>query len=490
MSISSDEINLLIQYYLQELGYTHAAFAFGCESQIPTKEISKRKVQPGSLVYLIQKGIMFANMEAAAEKALDEPSIQFAHQLNLLRNDLNQNSELVDELCASTRLMKVFPTPDQIEIRPFYLNNQSSLFLQGHQTPAIVCAWNKTSEYMATASEGGSILFWFFERQSNQTCVAHHLSTIQSSDSKSPNESKDITALSWSSFLEDNELLLASGNFNGEISIYKQGQEVNSISHHQTPIVEMHFSDNELNLLSAASGGTVLISAIDEASLTPSLLAQWEIKDEVVGAVWMNDQNSVLIASTKNLYIAKKSDTNPTSIFNASAPIIQLVSNVRYDLFIVGDEDGNVSVFDIQGSNIYTNNICKATICCLSISETSPFTFATGCANGLVNIISLSPMSSGNPAKISDIINTDSKIINFDGHISPAYCVTFDPNGKYLVSAAREIINVWSIEQKKLILSYIATCPVIVVTWSPDGRFLTICLFSGEVAVIDFKQLC
>ena len=106
-SISSDEINLLIQYYLQELGYNHAAFAFGCESQIPEK-ISKRKVLPGSLVYLIQKGIMFTNMEAAAEKALDDPVIQFAHQLNLLRDDLNQNMELVDELCASTRLMKTF----------------------------------------------------------------------------------------------------------------------------------------------------------------------------------------------------------------------------------------------------------------------------------------------------------------------------------------------------------------------------------------------
>lgn len=492
MSISSDEINLLIQHYLQELGYSHAAFAFGCESQIPTKEIAKRRVQPGSLVYLIQKGIMFAHMEAAAEKALAEPSVQFAHQLNLLRTNLRQSTELVDELCASTRRMKVFPTPDQTEIRPFYLNNQSALFLQGHQTPALVCAWNATSEYMATASEAGNILIWNYETLQNQSCIVHHLATIKRPDSKTLNEPNDITALSWSSMTSDNEILLASGNFNGVISIYKRGVEVNSISFHQTPIVELHFRDNGFVLLAASSGGTITISSIDESSFTHVLLAHWEMKEEIIGAEWI-DENSILIASTKNLYYVKEGEGNPTSVFTASSPIVQLVSNSKNDIFVVGDSNGNINVFNSQGNNIYYNKAHNGSICCISISEKNPLTFATGGADGLAHIISINPPQNKGPTtKLNDIINTNpnSQIINLEGHVSPVYCVAFDPLGRYIASAAKETINIWLIEEQKLIISYIATCPAIDVCWSPNGRFLTICLFSGEVAVIDFDQLC
>ena len=161
-------------------------------------------------------------------------------------------------------------------------------------------------------------------------------------------------------------------------------------------------------------------------------------------------------------------------------------------MFVIGDSNGNVSVFNPQGTNIYTSNAHNGTICCLSISENIPLCFATGGYDASVHIISLTPPSNSNPTKLNDIINkdTNSKILNFDGHISPVYCVAFDPLGRYIASAAKETINIWSIETKKLHISYIATCPTIDVCWSPDGRFLTICLFSGEVAVIDFNQLC
>lgn len=498
MSISSDEINLLIQHYLQELGYSHAAFAFGCESQIPLKEIAKRKVQPGSLVYLIQKGIMFAHMEAAAEKALDEPSRQFALQLSQLRANLRQSTELVDELCAATRRMKVFPTPDQTEIRPFYLDNQSALFLQGHQTPAIVCAWNKTSEYMATASEAGSIIVWNFETLQNKSCIVHHASTLQRTSSKA-NEPKDVTALCWSNYLEQKEILLASGNFNGTISIYKRGEEVNSISYHKTPIIELQFSHDGFDLLSAASGGTVIITSIDKTSYAPAVLAHWEIKDEIVGAVWMNDKsitkkdnNSILIASLKNLYRARENENNLSLVFTSHAPIVQLVTNSQHDMFVIGDNDGSINVFNNQGSNIYSSLLHKGAVCCLSILESNPLTFATGGFDGSVHVISITPSANGNSTKLNDIINTDAsaKVLNFEGHVSAVYCVAFDPIGRYIASAAKETINIWSMDTKKLHFSYIATCPVITVSWSPDGRFLTISLFSGEVAVIDFEQLC
>jgi ABC-type uncharacterized transport system YnjBCD ATPase subunit len=67
-------LNNLIQHYLQEVGYEHAAFAFACESRIPEKAIARRPVPRGSLVYLVQKGILFSHIESVAESVIKAPN--------------------------------------------------------------------------------------------------------------------------------------------------------------------------------------------------------------------------------------------------------------------------------------------------------------------------------------------------------------------------------------------------------------------------------
>ena len=49
MSISSDEVNYLVYRYLQESGFTHAAYTFGYESYIQKTSIAGTDLPPGAL---------------------------------------------------------------------------------------------------------------------------------------------------------------------------------------------------------------------------------------------------------------------------------------------------------------------------------------------------------------------------------------------------------------------------------------------------------
>ena len=63
-SLTSDEVNFLVYRYLLEAGFSHAAFVFGCESDVSRVDIEGKDVPVGALVSFIQKGFQMMELEA------------------------------------------------------------------------------------------------------------------------------------------------------------------------------------------------------------------------------------------------------------------------------------------------------------------------------------------------------------------------------------------------------------------------------------------
>ncbi|KAG0289261.1 hypothetical protein BGZ98_003916 [Dissophora globulifera] len=63
MSVTSEEINYLIFRYLQESGFVHTGFAFQNESHIHKSEYRNANVLPGALVSVLQKGLLYMDLE-------------------------------------------------------------------------------------------------------------------------------------------------------------------------------------------------------------------------------------------------------------------------------------------------------------------------------------------------------------------------------------------------------------------------------------------
>jgi transducin (beta)-like 1 len=68
MSITSDEVNYLVYRYLVESGFTHTSFAFQYETCIHLQgkgnsKFTKVNVVNGQLIQLLQKGLLFTQVE-------------------------------------------------------------------------------------------------------------------------------------------------------------------------------------------------------------------------------------------------------------------------------------------------------------------------------------------------------------------------------------------------------------------------------------------
>ena len=461
MSICSDEINLLIQHYLQELGFHHSAFAFGCESKIPLNPISKRKVQPGSLVYLIQKGIMYSQMEAAADAALSDPSTQFAHQLNLLRANLRQSAELVDEICSASRRMKVLST-DQSELQTYYLNSQSSLVLEGHTRAILSSSWTRDSKYLATGSADGTVIIWAFEIVDNQTCIVSYVTTIE--NKQDPDVPVDITSLEWSS----DGSTLAIGTFSGTlISFTLSDKSASATSPNDTnqPIVSLSFSPDSAKLLAGTANGTVFILK------NGIVCSEWNFNDSLIRCAWLTDDTAVVGVGSNVLSLSEGHD--PVTKFSSQGAITEIAADPRSSSFVVGDSSGLVVYFDKAGSILFNAVAHQGSVCAISCARI-PDVIATGGVDGIVKVTNV----------------RSQKIAALEDHSSPVYAMAFDPLGRYIASAANTSLDVWRLDDNALAIAYEAMSQIVDVSWSPSGRMLTVFMANGETSLIDFEQIC
>lgn len=64
MSLTADEVNILVYRYLEESGFAHTAFSFVAESQITKSPTAKVKLPPGALLAFLQKGLQYTEIEA------------------------------------------------------------------------------------------------------------------------------------------------------------------------------------------------------------------------------------------------------------------------------------------------------------------------------------------------------------------------------------------------------------------------------------------
>jgi transducin (beta)-like 1 len=91
MSLSSDELNVLVYRYLLESGFAHSAFAFSSEAHLNKvlNAVQTEHVAPGSLIAYVQKGLQFDEIEAhvnedGTEVLCDQPfSVLYKHECKI-----------------------------------------------------------------------------------------------------------------------------------------------------------------------------------------------------------------------------------------------------------------------------------------------------------------------------------------------------------------------------------------------------------------------
>jgi transducin (beta)-like 1 len=77
LTVTSDEVNLLVYRYLQESGFVHSAFAFAHESMVGRTHLGRpphSNLPPGALIAFLQKGLQYVGIEESLrEDGTDRP---------------------------------------------------------------------------------------------------------------------------------------------------------------------------------------------------------------------------------------------------------------------------------------------------------------------------------------------------------------------------------------------------------------------------------
>lgn len=463
MSISSNEINLLIQQYLQELGYDHSAFAFGYESQIPQCPLVNRDPPPGSLIFLIQKGLMYAQIESAVDESIASPTNQINGPISNLMNLHKISSDMEQEVLNSTTRLHLLPKPEQLDSITYYLNDQCSLVLDGHNEGVFCAAWSSKSNFLATASIDGIVIVWYFNKGKNGiTTVDDHPRILI----PQPNEDKppDVTAICW----HPKEDILAVGTYSGDIVIYDKEDEIQRINFHINPIVSLQYNATGELLVSCSSEGDVQITKQGDS------LNHWKLEDgNITDCAWIDDSSIIISCGLKILKMGLKSDVKV--LYENPEEINQLEIKKDRSMFAIGDSSGSVKVMNKEGKITTQLQLHRSDVCAIAWSHNKSPTLVSGGKDGTLKMLNID----------------DEQITPFDGHITPVYSVAVDPRNRYLASASSEnVVNLWSLRTNHNILTYSTEAEVNAMFWSNDGKFLSICLNNGKVSVVDFDVIC
>lgn len=184
-NLTSDEINYLIYRYLAESGFSHSSFSFANESGILKSDIKGSLVGPGTLIRILQKGLLYMSLEAHVSpdgnivKCLAPFTLLGPHEcqvypLNDTIPDQNQESSDVHDIALNnpqehTLAPMVAPVQhnnntEKEHIEKDYTENvdmemDSPAIVQektdwisyhGHTSEVFTCAWNKNDEWIAT----------------------------------------------------------------------------------------------------------------------------------------------------------------------------------------------------------------------------------------------------------------------------------------------------------------------------------------------------
>ena len=193
MSVSMDEINFLVWRYMQENGFPHAAFVFETESLADTTNITTAQIPPGALISLLQKSIIYLNLEKSIRLAKADPNSTVASEIEKINQafphtqpeqNSNEGIEVTDISHSNATFIKSinFPidnflwSPDSSKIAIFESNGTCSINIaksngQFHQTqlpplnpsqctrsPSIL-SWNSRSDIIAIADNNQVVAY-------------------------------------------------------------------------------------------------------------------------------------------------------------------------------------------------------------------------------------------------------------------------------------------------------------------------------------------
>lgn len=252
MSLTSREVNYLIWRYLQESGHDLSAYALDKETHCHDYESDKNeaiteRIEPGCLVNLIQKGILYslAEREARGDKLKDSNYTLLGFLLEEQVDKIKREQSAEDKIDnMSDRFRVKSETEDKTEKKDDDLNNEDSSLKQDStlietQAPfstrfietkikfseSLVSRWHPAIDVFAYGkSDSNAVINVLMNDKITESVVLNHPPALTTTTSTKPNE---ILCVSWA----PNGSIFITAASNGELRAWSPDGMLKNIAH-------------------------------------------------------------------------------------------------------------------------------------------------------------------------------------------------------------------------------------------------------------------
>ncbi|XP_018575424.1 F-box-like/WD repeat-containing protein TBL1XR1 [Anoplophora glabripennis] len=492
MSFSSDEVNFLVYRYLQESGFQHSAYTFGIESHISQSNINGALVPPAALLSILQKGLQYTEAEISIGE--DGTEQRLVESLSLIdavmpdvvasrQNQQNQQKAIKAEasegngeesnttvVSSQNEIMEVDST---IEIP-----SSKATVLRGHESEVFICAWNPTTDLLASGSGDSTARIWDMSDNTaspNQLVLRH---CIQKGGTEVPSN-KDVTSLDWNC----DGSLLATGSYDGYARIWTtDGRLASTLGQHKGPIFALKWNRRGNYILSAGVDKTTIIWDAASGQCTQQFSFH---SAPALDVDWQTNTSFASCSTDQCIHVCKLSMDKPIKSFQGHTnevnaikwdPQGQLLASCSDDMTLkIWSMKHDTCVHDLQAHSkeIYT----------IKWSPTGP-----GTQNPNMNLI-LASASFDSTVRLWDV-ERGACIHTLTKHTEPVYSVAFSPDGKFLASGSFDkCVHIWSTQSGQLVHSYKGTGGIFEVCWNSRGDKVGASASDGSVFVLDLRKL-
>ncbi|KAH8835625.1 WD40-repeat-containing domain protein [Flagelloscypha sp. PMI_526] len=360
-TISAEEINLLVHAYLQDSGFVHAAFSFAAESKLSSSPLFSKPIERGQLVEHLIKALRYMEVETHCRGQILNESCQAPFTL-LSRHECSPDAKpapafrVVPELLGSTRIGNADTET--------LLNNQKNLSSmsqmvkprQGHDANAMeIDSPSKGSlapPVKVTASTPAPVLSTAagIVRTNNGRTVPKHGAKSKVINFPTMHES-EVFAAAWSAQFRD---VFATGTRDGKVRIWQIPAE------HTSPRPPVEFA---LDIKSGKQG-------------------------DITGIAFHPTEKVLTIASYDS--VLRTYDTSGKPLWQGTAhtgPIFALKWHPTKNVLITASLDGCVGLWSNQtGRLVRMYKLFKGQCCDVEWLDDNHFATAGG-SNGSIQIM-------------------------------------------------------------------------------------------------------
>ena len=289
MAIKLEEINTLVWRYLNENGFQHTAFLFKTESMVEASDSSVSHLPSGILISLLQKSLLYLQLEKRVNKARSDPNDILHDKILLIESYFPEPSPKPPDENS-----KEIPSDQPVTLR---ISSSIASILTIHKQCVFACAFSPNGSLLGTGSEDGTAIIW--EMKDGVPIDSKTVGYLVDEENSNQNDQNlatsdvGITSVDFDSTGQ----YFATGSFDSFIRLYdNQGKFITKMGVSNHNIFTIKFSPSGKYLLSCSDDKTALVWNIPSGNIHCPYMHH---TDAILGASWRDD-NIFATASADN----------------------------------------------------------------------------------------------------------------------------------------------------------------------------------------------